>query len=148
MSDRKIMKFSNCGFSIPVSISRNFLPLFIAFFGEINSQFTDFFHIILHFFCLLYLATRVIAQYCVGVFYFGPMIPEHHGVSCSHSPSSKNASSTESRYPRDTFHLLQCSECVTSGGLLSTNILLLWRNMAAGHAPLSKVARKNGGKKR
>ena len=27
--------------------------------------------------------------------------------------------------------------------LLSTNILLLWHNMATGHAPLSEVAKKN-----
>ena len=34
-------------------------------------------------------------------------------------------------------------ECVTSGGLLSTNILRLCYNMATGHAPLSTTTQKN-----
>ena len=41
---------------------------------------------------------------------------------------------------------IYCCKCVTSGGLLSTNILLLWHNMATGHAPLSEVAKKNSKK--
>ena len=36
-------------------------------------------------------------------------------------------------------HLSLPKECVTSGGLLSTNILWLGYNMATGHGPLSKV---------
>ena len=36
-------------------------------------------------------------------------------------------------------HLSLPKECVTSGGLLSTNILRLGYNMATGHGPLSKV---------
>ena len=92
---------------------------------------------------LLYLrATRAIAQYCVGVFYFwaNDFFESHQNCLLE---SFKVQWETE-RSGHLSFSTT--TECVTSGGLLSTNILLLWHNMATGHAPLSEVAKKNSKK--
>ena len=78
------------------------------------------------------MATRAIAQYCVGVFYFwaNDFFESHQNCLLE---SSKVQWKTE-----HSGHLSfsTTTECVTSGGLLSTNILRLWYNMATGHAPL------------
>ena len=78
------------------------------------------------------MATRAIAQYCVGVFYFwaNDFLESHQ--SCPLESSTVQGKTESSGH----LSFSTTAECVTSGGLLSTNILRLWYNMATGHAPL------------